>query len=62
LSICQAVVAAHGGTIEVASTLGHGTTFTVRLPDCRRPDPAEKPFASAPTWPNASGEDAAKSA
>jgi heavy metal sensor kinase len=40
LSICQAVVAAHGGTIEVASTPGHGTTFTVRLPDCARPDPA----------------------
>ncbi len=40
LSICQAVVAAHGGTIEVASKLGHGTTFTVRLPDCTRPEPA----------------------
>ncbi len=38
LSICQAVVAAHGGTIKVASTLGQGTTFTVRLPDCTRPD------------------------
>jgi two-component system, OmpR family, heavy metal sensor histidine kinase CusS len=62
LSICQAVVAAHGGTIEVASALGQGTTFTVRLPDCRCPDPAEKPLASAPTWPNAGGEDAAKSA
>ncbi len=40
LSICQAVVAAHGGTIEVASTPGHGTTFTIRLPDCARPEPA----------------------
>lgn len=37
LSICQAVVAAHGGTIEAASTLGQGTTFTIRLPDCSRP-------------------------
>jgi two-component system, OmpR family, heavy metal sensor histidine kinase CusS len=62
LSICQAVVAAHGGTIEVASTLGHGATFTVRLPDSRRPDPAEKPLASSPSWPSANGEDAAKSA
>jgi heavy metal sensor kinase len=39
LSICQAVVAAHGGTIEVASTLGQGTTFTVRLPNCSSPGP-----------------------
>lgn len=37
LSICQAVIDAHGGTIDVASTLGQGTTFTVRLPDCARP-------------------------
>jgi heavy metal sensor kinase len=41
LSICQAVVAAHGGSIEAASTLHHGTTFTVRLPDCTRPTAAE---------------------
>lgn len=41
LSICQSVVAAHGGTIEAASTPGQGTTFTVRLPDCSRPTTAE---------------------
>lgn len=35
LTIVQAVVAAHGGTIDVDSTAGLGTTVTVRLP--RRP-------------------------
>jgi two-component system sensor histidine kinase BaeS len=35
LSICQAIVAAHGGTIEVASVFGKGTTFTIHLPDCK---------------------------
>jgi heavy metal sensor kinase len=32
LSICKAIVEAHGGTIEVASAENQGTTFTVRLP------------------------------
>jgi heavy metal sensor kinase len=32
LSICQSVVVAHGGAIEVESTEGRGTTITVRLP------------------------------
>ena len=32
LPICQAIVQAHGGTLEVSSQLGTGTTFTLRLP------------------------------
>jgi two-component system sensor histidine kinase BaeS len=32
LAICQAIVEAHGGTIEVNSTPKAGTTFVVRLP------------------------------
>ncbi|HWG41221.1 MAG TPA: ATP-binding protein [Gemmataceae bacterium] len=44
LSICQAVVAAQGGTIEVTSKLGQGTTFTIRLPDCTRPSAGDPIF------------------
>lgn len=32
LSICQAIVQAHGGTIQLRSRIGQGTTVTVRLP------------------------------
>ncbi len=32
LSIVERIVAQHGGHVEVASQLGRGTTFTVRLP------------------------------
>ena len=32
LAICREIAQAHGGTIEVASRVGHGTTFTVALP------------------------------
>ena len=32
LSIVAALVAAHGGRVDVESTLGRGTTFTVRIP------------------------------
>lgn len=32
LAICQAIAKAHGGTLEVASEIGKGSTFTLRIP------------------------------
>ncbi len=32
LAICQSIAAAHGGTLEVSSALGKGSTFTMRIP------------------------------
>jgi signal transduction histidine kinase len=34
LSYCKQVIEAHGGTINVQSYIGRGTTFTVRIPNC----------------------------
>lgn len=60
LSICQAVVAAHGGTIEAVSAPGRGATFRVRFPECARPDAADLPPAAAPAEPNRGGAAAAR--
>ena len=48
LSICQAIVAAHHGTIEVASTPGAETTITIRLPLAAR----EKSLSDRPARPS----------
>jgi heavy metal sensor kinase len=55
LSICQAVVAAHGGTVEAVSTQGRGATFRVRFPECTRPDAADLPPASSRPEPDREG-------
>ncbi len=44
LSISHGIVQEHGGTIDVASTPGEGTVFTVTLPvesDSAEPEPVE---------------------
>ena len=47
LSIAKAVVEAHGGTIDVVSEQGDGTTFTVRLPVVREATPTADPPTTA---------------
>jgi signal transduction histidine kinase/DNA-binding response OmpR family regulator len=42
LALVHELVAEHGGTVEVASTVGEGTTFTVRLPFGRAHLPADR--------------------
>jgi CheY-like chemotaxis protein len=46
LAILQAVVRRHGGEVGVASELGVGTTFTIRLPAADLPTPALIPAAA----------------
>jgi two-component system OmpR family sensor kinase len=53
LSIVAALVAAHGGTVDVRSALGVGTTFTVRIPlaGAQRPTAPPVPVGSHPDPP-----------
>ncbi|MCW2800872.1 MAG: putative two-component system sensor kinase, partial [Aeromicrobium sp.] len=32
LAIVRRLVESHGGSVDVQSTVGHGSTFTIRLP------------------------------
>ncbi|HEY4313566.1 MAG TPA: ATP-binding protein [Pirellulales bacterium] len=50
LSICQSIVQAHGGKMEIQSTLGKGTTATVYLPAAPQDATQERlaPFAIGP--------------
>ena len=48
LTVVYGIVDAHGGTIDVRSTVGKGTTFTVRLPLRPPGAAAEAAVAAAP--------------
>jgi signal transduction histidine kinase len=39
LAIVKAIAEAHGGSVTVASQLGEGSTFTIRLPGLHTDDP-----------------------
>ena len=43
LSICHRIVTGFGGTIDVTSEVGRGTTFRIALPPARRVAPVEAP-------------------
>ncbi len=47
LAICHTIVQAMGGTIEVRSTLGRGTTFRLVLPACQEREDAVAPAREA---------------
>ena len=42
LSVVHGIVSAHGGTIEVSSDVGGGTTFTIRLPVAAEAPPPKR--------------------
>lgn len=54
LSIVKHAVAAHGGTVEVWSRLGEGSTFTLRFPEHRDEQPAVEEYNGA-AGPDRSG-------
>jgi two-component system sensor histidine kinase BaeS len=48
LAIARAIVEAHGGTLEIASQVGQGTTVTIDLPLLTSPKPVASERASEP--------------
>ena len=49
LFVTQRIIRAHNGSIDVHSTVGQGTTFTIRLPMATAGLPATGAAAAPPT-------------
>jgi len=43
LSLCREIIEAHRGRIRVESTVGQGTTFTLKFPEVQPPEQVEMP-------------------
>jgi signal transduction histidine kinase len=50
LSMCREIIEAHNGRIRVDSTVGKGTSFTLKLPTVSKAKPA-RPVVAAPILP-----------
>ena len=50
LSLCRTLIQKHGGTIDVDSEWGKGTTFTIDLPLQNDRKPLCRPFGSTRNW------------
>jgi signal transduction histidine kinase len=48
LPTTRKIIAAHGGTIDAQSEVGHGTKFTIRLPVSPNPSPGDRYVSSPP--------------
>jgi signal transduction histidine kinase len=55
LAIASEIVQAHGGRINLQSTVQSGTTFTVRIPALEPSATTPAPITSASTWPTEVG-------
>lgn len=56
LYVCERFVTSHGGTIDIRSTLGEGTTVTVRIPVAARTSNAATPSAKTSSNKTSSNE------